>query len=134
MRITHYLPSGRYQVAMVPYIKDDNDTMVPMAPPSCSTRMIRINLGQYALHITFFLLFTVILSGIGTHIWQERQEKELQAEMEKERVSQEIFHTVIWSSPLFRSDWATLTRSQMRRSLSLSILTASSGRLVSGSQ
>ena len=45
---------------MVPYIKDENDTMVPMAPPSCSTRLVRVNLGQYALHITFFLLFTVI--------------------------------------------------------------------------
>ena len=87
MRITHYLPSGRYQVAMVPYIKDDNDTMIPMAPPSCSTRLLRINLGQYALHITFFLLFSVILSGIGTHFWQEGQEKEFQAEMVKERVS-----------------------------------------------
>ena len=80
VRITHYLPSGQYQVAMVPYIKvtsymtlvtrymihvtryikDENDTMVPMAPPSCSTRLVRVNLGQYALHITFFLLFTVI--------------------------------------------------------------------------
>ena len=87
VRITHYLPSGRYQVAMVPYIKDDNDTMIPMAPPSCSTRLLRINLGQYALHITFFLLFTVILSGIGTHFWQEGQEREFQAEMVKERVS-----------------------------------------------
>ena len=45
---------------MVHYIKDENDTMVPMAPPSCSTRLVRVNLGQYALHITFFLLFTVI--------------------------------------------------------------------------
>ena len=53
VRITKYLPSGKYQVAMVPYIKDDNDTMIPMAPPSCSTRLVRINLGQYALHITF---------------------------------------------------------------------------------
>ena len=77
VRITHYLPSGQYQVAMVPYIKvtsymtlvtrymihvtwcpmpyikDENDTMVPMAPPSCSTRLVRVNLGQYALHITF---------------------------------------------------------------------------------
>ena len=44
----------------MPYIKDENDTMVPMAPPSCSTRLVRVNLGQYALHITFFLLFTVI--------------------------------------------------------------------------
>ena len=53
VRITHYLPAGKYQVAMVPYIKDDNDTMIPMAPPSCSTRLVRINLGQYALHIVF---------------------------------------------------------------------------------
>ena len=45
---------------MVHYTKDENDTMVPMAPPSCSTRLVRVNLGQYALHITFFLLFTVI--------------------------------------------------------------------------
>ena len=58
--MSHYLPSGKYQVAMVPYYKDDNDTMIPMAPPSCSCRLERVNLGQYALHITFFLLFTVI--------------------------------------------------------------------------
>ena len=51
--MSHYLPSGKYQVAMVPYYKDDNDTMIPMAPPSCSCRLERINLGQYALHITF---------------------------------------------------------------------------------
>ena len=53
MRVTHYLPSGKYQVAMVPYMKDDNDTMIAMGPPSCSVRLVRVNLGQYALHIVF---------------------------------------------------------------------------------
>ena len=51
--MTHYLPSGKYQVAMVPYMKDDNDTMIAMGPPSCSVRLVRVNLGQYALHIVF---------------------------------------------------------------------------------
>ena len=131
VRITHYLPSGRYQVAMVPYIKDDNDTMIPMAPPSCSTRLLRINLGQYALHITFFLLLTVILSGIGTHFWQEGQEKELHAEMVKERVSLSAYASYYGQCPLSRSGWAMTVQGQMRRSWSRSILTVSSGRLVS---
>lgn len=131
VRITHYLPSGRYQVAMVPYIKDDNDTMIPMAPPSCSTRLLRINLGQYALHITFFLLLTVILSGIGTHFWQEGQEKELHAEMMKERVSLSANAWYYGQCPLSRSGWAMTVQGRMRRSWSRSILTVSSGRLVS---
>ena len=42
--------------------------MVPMAPPSCSTRLVRVNLGQYALHITFFLLFTVIAIVLVDHV------------------------------------------------------------------
>ena len=128
MRITHYLPSGRYQVAMVPYIKDDNDTMIPMAPPSCSTRLLRINLGQYALHITFFLLFTVILSGIGTHFWQEGQEKDFQAEMVKERVRLPVIILFSDHSSLSRLGWVMTAQWRMWRNWSHLILTASSGR------
>ena len=61
--MSHYLPSGKYQVAMVPYIKDENDTMIPMGPPSCSCRLVRINLGQYALHITFCELKSEVLNS-----------------------------------------------------------------------
>ena len=51
--MTHFLPSGKYQVAMVPYIKDENGTMVAMAPPSCSCRLEKIDLGKYILIIIF---------------------------------------------------------------------------------
>ena len=62
VRIKHYLPSGNYQVAMVPYIKvslplsifqTENGTFIAIAPPSCSPRLQRLDLGQYGLKIIF---------------------------------------------------------------------------------
>ena len=60
VRLTHFLPSGKYQVAMVPYLKDENGTMIAMAPPSCSCRLERINLGQHALLIIFSKSITML--------------------------------------------------------------------------
>ena len=67
VRVNHYLPSGNYQLAMVPYIKvtrlvsmlmeaspqTENGTFVAIAPPSCSARLERINLGRHGLTIIF---------------------------------------------------------------------------------
>jgi len=65
---------------MVPFIKDDNGTMVAMAPPSCSCRLERINLGKHALLIIFIMLSGVILSGIGTALYNAKKEKEAEIE------------------------------------------------------
>ena len=48
VRLTHFLPSGRYQVAMVPY-----RGLLPLAPPSCTPSLDRLDLGKHAL--TFIL-------------------------------------------------------------------------------
>ena len=79
---------------MVPFIKDDNGTMVAMAPPSCSCRLERINLGkhalliifsrinwiEFALHLFKVMLSGVILSGIGTALYNAKKEKEAEIE------------------------------------------------------
>ena len=51
VRLTHFLPSGRYQLAMVPYKKDEHNVLQPMANPSCSCRLERLNLGKHALTV-----------------------------------------------------------------------------------
>ena len=53
VRLTHFLPSGRYQVAMVPYRKNWRGDLQPMAPPSCTSTLVRLDLGKHAL--TFIL-------------------------------------------------------------------------------
>ena len=46
VRLTHFLPSGRYQLAMVPY-----RGRAALAPPSCSPALERLDLGQHALSV-----------------------------------------------------------------------------------
>jgi len=64
VRLTHFLPSGKYQVAMVPYRKDKHNVLIPMAKPSCTCRLERLDLGKHALAIILVLLGIVIFSGI----------------------------------------------------------------------
>jgi len=75
VRITHNLPSGRYQVAMVPY-RMESGQLVAIAPPSCSARLDRLDLGQHALAIILFLLGTVIFSGLFTTMYSRFREDE----------------------------------------------------------
>ena len=49
VRLTHFLPSGRYQVAMVPYRKDWRGQLLALAPPSCTSTLVRLDLGKHAL-------------------------------------------------------------------------------------
>ena len=59
VRLTHFLPSGKYQVAMVPYKKNDKNEMVAMAKPSCTCRLKRLDLGQHALAIILGILICI---------------------------------------------------------------------------
>ena len=51
VRLTHFLPSGKYQLAMVPYQKNEDQILSPMAKPSCSCRLERLDLGKHALSV-----------------------------------------------------------------------------------
>ena len=51
VRLTHFLPSGKYQLAMVPYRKNENNVLEPLAKPSCSCRLERLDLGKHALSV-----------------------------------------------------------------------------------
>ena len=51
VRLTHFLPSGKYQLAMVPYKKNENNILEPLARPSCSCRLERLDLGKHALSV-----------------------------------------------------------------------------------
>ena len=51
VRLTHFLPSGKYQLAMVPYKKNENNVLEPLAKPSCSCRLERLDLGKHALSV-----------------------------------------------------------------------------------
>ena len=51
VQLKHILPSGKYQVAMIPYKTNENGTLVAMGPPSCTCRLERLNLGKHALAI-----------------------------------------------------------------------------------
>ena len=59
VRLTHFLPSGHYQVAMVPYRQDWRGHLLALAPPSCTSTLVRLDLGKHAL--TFILSKGVLL-------------------------------------------------------------------------
>ena len=93
VRLTHFLPSGKYQLAMVPYKKNENNVLEPLAKPSCSCRLERLDLGKHALSVIlseiriFFtkslmdtisvLLVVVIVTGWMTTMYSNFKEEDI---------------------------------------------------------